>query len=231
MAINKSNRHKALHVSYTAGTGGGKAVAVQWAGMMPKSPCLSIFDPYGDYVYKKGSIDNTGFANKRVYHYSTKATFAKAFASAWASKKPFRIAYKPAEPSREEMLWFCKLMWLASDGQRRLDVIIEELAKWCDSTGKEQSAFGECLTGGRKFGLVMHCIFQRSTEVPKTILSMTPYKIVGIQETLADAERMARECGIPVNDILALDPLTYIKKNPKMGDIERLDLRHIYPDA
>ncbi|GGI85894.1 hypothetical protein [Shewanella gelidii] len=230
MAINKNNRLKPLHCAYTAGTGGGKAVAVQYAGMMPKSPCLAMFDPYGDYVYKTGCEYDTGFAGKRTYHYATRAAFAEAFKNAWGSKKPFRIGYKPENPTRDEMLWFCNLMWLASDGHRRLDVVIEELAKWCDSTGKEQSSLGQCFTGGRKFGLVMHPVFQRSTEVPKTILAMSPYKIVGMQETLADATRMAKECGVDVQDILALEELTYIKKNPKLGDVEPFSLKHVFDD-
>ncbi|MBB1322124.1 hypothetical protein [Shewanella sp. SR43-8] len=228
MAINKNNQLKALHCCYTAGTGGGKSVAVQYAEMMPKSPCLAIFDPYGDYVYQTGSKLDIGFAGKRVYHYSSRKAFAIAFFDAWGTKRPFRIAYKPAKPSRTEMLWFCELMWHAADGTRRLDVVIEEVAKWCDTTGKEQSALGECLTGGRKFGLVIHTVFQRSTEVPKTVLSQSPYKIIGIQEAKADAKRMAEECSIEIEQIAALEPLTYIKKLPGWGNVEQLDLRNVF---
>lgn len=229
MAINKNNQLKALHTCYTAGTGGGKSVAVQYAGMMPKSPCLAIFDPYGDYVYKTGSELDTGFAGKRVYHYQTRGEFAKAFMNAWNSKKPFRVAYMPPKPDREEMLWFSQLMWLTSDGLRRLDMVIEEVAKWCDTAGKEQSPLGECLTGGRKFGLVVHSVFQRSTEVPKTILSQSPFKIIGMQETMADADRMAKECRLTIDDMAALEPLKYIKKHPGLtGLVEQLDLRHVF---
>lgn len=228
MAINKNNRHKALHCCYTAGTGGGKSVAVQYGGMMPKSPCLAIFDPYGDYAYKKGSKLDTGFAGKRVYHYDTRRDFSQAFVNAWTSQKPFRVAYKPNKPNRQEMLWFCELMWCASDGLRRLDVVIEELPKWCDTIAKEQSSLGECLTGGRKFGLALHTVFQRSTEVPKTVLSMSPYKIIGIQETRPDAKRMADECDISIEDIGSLESLQYIKKIPGWGKVERLDLRHVF---
>ena len=52
MAINKDNSLPALHTCYTAGTGGGKSVAVQYGGEVPKSPRLAIFDPYGDYEYQ-----------------------------------------------------------------------------------------------------------------------------------------------------------------------------------
>lgn len=228
MAINKDNERKALHCAYTAGTGGGKSVAVQYSGHMPAAPCLAIFDPYGDYVYEKGNPKNRGFAGKRVYHYYDRKSFAKAFFNAWSTGLCFRIAYMPRKPSRDEMLWFCELMWHAADGNRRLDVVIEEVAKWCDTSSKEQSAFGECMTGGRKFGIVMHTIFQRATEVPKTVLSQSPYKIIGIQEARADAERMAKECDISLDEIAKLVPLTYIKKCPGWGNVEALDLRSVF---
>ncbi|QBF81262.1 hypothetical protein EXU30_00055 [Shewanella maritima] len=229
MAINKDNRLKALHCCYTAGTGGGKSVAVQYGGMMPKSPCLAIFDPYEDYLYITGSDTDIGFAGKRTYTYRTRQAFAKAFMNAWSSKKPFRICYTPANPSREEMLWFSLLMWHASDGQRRLDMVVEEVAKWCNTTAKEQSAYGECLTGGRKYGLVVHSVFQRSTEVPKTTISQSPFKIIGMQETEDDAKRMAKECRLTIDDMAELTPLNYIKKHPGLtGQVERISLEHVF---
>lgn len=228
MAIHKDNSLEALHCCYTAGTGGGKSVAVQYAGMIPDNPHLAIFDPYGDYVYIRGDKKNQGFAKRKVFHYSTRASFAKAFISAWKSKKPFRVAYTPVNPDRKEMLWFCDLMWQASDGNRRLDVVIEELAKWTDSVTKETGVLGECLTGGRKFGLVMHTVFQRSTEVSKTILSQSKYKIIGVQESRADAERMGKECDLTMEQIKTLEPLTYFKSSGGLGNVEQLDLRHIF---
>ncbi len=229
MAINPNNELDALHVAYTAASGGGKGVALQYSGLMPKSPCLALFDAYGDYVYKTGSKKQRGFGGKRVYHYGTRQAFARAFKNAWDSKKPFRIAYKPVKPSRDEMLWFCQLMWFAADGNRRLDMVIEELAKWCDSAGKEQSPLGECMTGGRKFGLVVHTVFQRSSEIPKTVLSQSPYKVVGIQEVKIDRKRMAEECDLPEQQIKELENCTYwVKKPVKIAkECEFLDLRPV----
>jgi hypothetical protein len=189
---------------------------------------LAIFDPYGDYVYKTGSKIDTGFAGKRVYHYRTRTEFLKAFRNAWASKKPFRVAYMPDMPTRAEMLWFCEVMWLAADGARRLDVIIEEVAKWVESPAKEQSRLGECMTGGRKFGLVMHLAFQRSTEVPKTITSEAKYKLVGVQGDKAGIKRMADECDCSYEELASLQPLQYIFKKPGIDNYELIDLRGVF---
>lgn len=228
MAINKDNSLSALHCCYTSRSGGGKGVAVQYSGIMPEKPCLAMFDPYLDYQYIKGDPKNTGFAGKNVHHFQTRSSFAKAFIKAWKSKKPFRVAYSPQTPNRVEMLWFCDLMWAAADGNRRLDVIIEELARWTDSLAKDDSRLGECLTGGRKFGLVMHTVFQRPTEVSKTVLSQSPFKLVGVQQTRADAERMAKECGVTVDEIKALSPLTYFKTAGLDEPVENIDLRHVF---
>ena len=141
---------------------------------------------------------------------------------AWKSGKAFRVSYKPKAPSRKEMLWFCELMWEASDGNRRLDVVIEELARSVETAGKEDSRLGEMLTGGRKFGIVVHSVFQRSTEVPKTIISQSPFKIIGLQQSRADAKRMADECDIQIEEIGKLVPLTYWVKKPGWGKIEKL---------
>ncbi|MBY6095131.1 hypothetical protein [Ferrimonas balearica] len=228
MAINKNNRNPPRHAFYTSTTGGGKAVAVQYAGLVPRVPCLAIFDPYADYAYKTGSKEDRGFAGKRVYHYRTRRGFARAFRQAWATGKCFRIAYQPQMPSRAEMLWFCGLMWAAADGNRRLDVVIEELAKWVDTAGKEQSTLGECLTGGRKFGLVMHTVAQRPVEVPKTITTQSSYKVVGMQESRADAERMMRELDCSFEEIAALKPLQYLVKSPGLGNYKAMSLERVF---
>lgn len=231
MAINKNNQLKAEHTCYTAGTGGGKSVAVQYSGRVPASPHLAIWDPYEDYTYKQDDPMQQGFAKKKVWHYRTRQAFLKAFTRAWQSQKPFRVAYSPAKPTRDEFLWFCKVMWTAADGRRRLDVVLEEVARYTETSGKEASIYGELLTGGRKFGLVVHSVFQRSTEVPKTTLTQSPYKIIGVQEANIDAKRMAEECDLKIEDIRKLTPLTYIYKKPGWGNTETLDLTHVFKKA
>lgn len=231
MAINPNNRLPALHTAYTAMTGGGKGVAVQNMDFIPKRPCLAIFDPYREYEFKRGD-KFSGFRGRKVHRYVTRRGFAKAFANAWRSGESFYIAYSPANPKREDMLWFSYLMWEASDGNRRLDVLIEELAKYSLGAGAEpaDSPLGECMTGGRKFGLVMHMTFQTPTEISKTITKQCPFKVVGTQEAIIECKRMASEIDKNVEDIGSLKKCEYWVKSPGWGNVAKVSLRHLFPD-
>ena len=95
-------------------------------------------------------------------------------------------------------------MWAAADGNRRLDVIIEELAKLSSTAGKDDSIIGELATGGRKFGLVLHTIFQRSQEVPKTIWNNSPRKVLGAQESRHDAKLISVELDADLKDVIQI---------------------------
>ncbi|KZN46006.1 hypothetical protein [Pseudoalteromonas luteoviolacea] len=226
MAINENNALKATHICYLAGTGGGKTTAVKLMGLVGK--CVAIFDLYGDYKYdgrKAGPFN--GLGGRPVYHYSNRNSFAQAFISAWSSGLAFAVAYRPEFPKnisaeklkrakQAELHWFASLVWEASDGNRQLDVIIEELAKLSDTIGKDDSIVGELATGGRKYGIALHTIFQRSQEVPKTIWSNSPRKVLGSQESQADAKRISIELDAELSDVYQLS-----KMNSKYED-ERL---------
>ena len=225
MAINENNELDALHVCYLAGTGGGKTTAVKLIdGLMGGQ--VAIFDLYSDYKFdaRKKSPFN-GLGNRPVYHYQTRAKFAQAFADAWRSGQRFVVAYSPQfsdslnqkqaiEAKQKELNWFSSLMWMAADGNRRLDVIIEELAKLSTAIGKDNTKVGELATGGRKYGLVLHTIFQRSQEVPKTIWNNSPRKVLGAQESRHDAKLIAVELDADLNDVIQLSKLNadYHKK-------------------
>lgn len=59
-------------------------------------------------------------------------------------------------------------------------------------------------TGGRKFGLILHTIFQRSQEVPKTIWNNSPRKVLGAQESRGDAKQVSVELDAELSDVFAL---------------------------
>jgi len=229
MAINPNNRLEAKHCAYTAMTGGGKGVAVQNMRFIPENPCLAIFDPYREYEFKRGQ-KHSGFRGKKVHRYKTRRNFAKAFVQAWSSDKPFYIAYSPNKPTREDMLWFCSLMWEASDGKRELHMLIEELAKYSLGAGAEpaDSPLAECATGGRKFGLVLHVTFQTPTEVSKTITKQMPYKVVGPQEALSECKRMASEIDKAPEDLGRLKKCEYWVKSPGWGNVKFTSLRYLF---
>jgi hypothetical protein len=217
MAINKNNSLKAKHTCVVAGTGGGKTAAVNLLDLV--GPCTAIFDVYGDYQFdgrKSGKFN--GLGGRKVFSYDTRASFSKAFIAAWQSGKRFVISYQPSIPSnlsesdqwqyrRDELDWFARMMWEASDGNRLLTVLIEELAKLVKSIGKDTSIVGELATGGRKFGLQLVTIFQRSQEVPKTIWNNSPRKVIGALEAMADAKQISGEIDVPLDTLIKVSQL------------------------
>lgn len=214
MPVNENNELKAKHVCYLAGTGGGKTTAVKLLGMVGEQ--VAIFDMYGDYRYdaRRKSPFN-GLGGRPVYHYKTRSAFATAFADAWRSGQKFAVAYSPefsdklkgeklTAARRTELEWFGSLMWAAADGNRELHIIIEELAKLARTAGKDDTIVGEIATGGRKFGLILHAIFQRSQEVPKTIWNNSPRKVLGAQESRHDAKLIAVELDAELSDVIQI---------------------------
>ncbi|GAB1620634.1 hypothetical protein AAOGI_06840 [Agarivorans albus] len=202
MAINPNNALSLRHVAYVADSGGGKTIAVKVLGFIPKNEPIAIFDPYGDY---EGRGQAANIDGRITHHFYTRREFASAFLKAWQSGKNFVIAYKPkagATPLESE--WFANLMWLAGDGNRVLHIVAEELAKTSTSNGKATGRVGEIVTGGRKFGLVLHSVFQRPQEIPKTIWSNSPTKVIGAVEDKATAKYLQNSTDIPEADILAL---------------------------
>jgi len=225
MAINANNALDAQHVCYLAGTGGGKTAAVKLLKLWGDH--VAIFDMYGDYKYdgRKKKNPFNGLGGRQVYHYSDRNSFAKAFVDAWRSDKRFVVAYQPEFESKlqgkelkaakqAELYWFGQLVWAAADGNRELDVIIEELAKLANTAGKDDTIVGELATGGRKFGIILHTIFQRSQEVPKTIWNNSPRKVLGAQESKGDAKAISEELDAPVEHVFQLSILNnkYKKK-------------------
>lgn len=226
MAVNFNNSLDAEHVCYLAGTGGGKTTAVKLLNQVGNQ--VAIFDLYGDYQFdgRKKSPFN-GLGGRTVYHFNKRADFARAFTQAWSSGKKFVLAYQPTfSPSLKgsqlkdarvaELHWFGQLIWMASDGNRKLDVIIEELAKLAKTAGKDETIIGELATGGRKFGIVLHTIFQRSQEVPKTIWNNSPRKVLGAQESTHDAKLIAHELDAELSDVKLISQLNQKFKKQRL---------------
>jgi hypothetical protein len=208
MAINAQNHHDNLHTCYCGASGCGKTVAVKMAGLVGEK--AAIFDPYGDYVM--GSLKSlSGLGNGRVvHHYKTRKTFVKYFVQAWKSGKGFAVAYKPevsAEKLRDEAIWFANVIWAAGDGNKVLDVVFEELGKYTDTSGTDRSRIGEIASGGRKFGLIGHFVFQRPSEVPKTIIANSTRHYIGEQQAMVDARRWQDELDCPMAEVIELGKL------------------------
>lgn len=229
MAINPNNAHSMQNVCYCGTSGAGKSVAVKLMGFIPKDEPVAILDIYGDYLPSRRRR-LSGLGGRKVYHYTTRNTFFRAFVDAWSSGRPFAVAYLPkcesSEDYKTESAWFADLVWKAADGKRRLHVVFEEMAKYMDGTGKASNRIGEIATGGRKFGLVSHFVFQRQTEVPKTLITQSAVSVVGAQQAMIDAKRWAEELDCNVSEIVELgtmnlqrkDTLFYLVKRGGIGN-------------
>jgi hypothetical protein len=213
MAINPNNSLDAMHVSYCGATGAGKTVAVKCLQLVGEQ-CAG-FDPYGDYrasrLRKLSGLGN----GRKTHHYSTRTGFLRAFIEAWASGKKFAVFYQPVVPDeqlRTEAIWFANVIWQAGDGNRQLHVIFEEYGRYSEGTAAERSRIGEIVTGGRKFGLVGHFVFQRPSEVSKTIIGNCTEYVIGAQQAMIDVKRWVDELDCSVDEIAAISRLNLKRK-------------------
>lgn len=213
MAINPNNSLEVKHISYCGASGSGKTAAVKRLGLVGEM--VAGFDPYGDY--RMGRLKSlSGLGNgRKTHHYGTRRGFLNAFIEAWASGKKFAVFYQPnidEEGLREEAKWFAGVVWAAADGKRELHVIFEEYGRYAAGVAKEASRIGEICTGGRKFGLVAHYVFQRPSEISKTIIGNCAEYVIGAQQAMLDVRRWVDEIDCTVEEIAELDRLNTKRK-------------------
>lgn len=218
--LNKNNRHHAEHVCYLGTTGSCKTTAIQTLGFIKKTDQVVIFDPYAEHAGQQ-------VGQQRVKGFDTPDTFYQAL---WAARKtatPFAYALtdQPRTPAALER--FANMVWSVCDGHhvKRLHCVIEELAKFTHQVSKLDGVAGELWTGGRGFGLVMHTTFQRSQEVPKTVLNESAYFYIGAVATPANAKWIDENLGVPKDEVLALSTVRdtgkhadYLLKSPGIGN-------------
>ena len=102
---------------------------------------------------------------------------------------------------------------------------MEEINRVTITTGDEDSIYGELLEVGRKFGFVIHSVSQRLAPIPNTVISMSGYKWVGIQEAEGDVTRISKELGVTPDDVKSLTKLEYFFKSPGFGNVVRGKLK------
>ena len=205
MAINENSARKAMHTAISMITGGGKGIALNSLDLIPEHHPVVIFDPHHEH---------NKIAGRKVYGYKTRLNFAKQFKKAWASKKPFAMAYQPKLTGKNEQEslkqlqaaaeWFAKLVWVASDGNRVIYPVFEEYSAYSQGTSDDRTTIGKIWKEGRKFGIRGIAIFQRSATVPKTIWSNSPIKVIGEQGSENDIDRITTELSCSRADIIDL---------------------------
>ncbi|EPM6343865.1 hypothetical protein ACTN1H_004091 [Vibrio parahaemolyticus] len=197
--VNSNPSHDAEHVIYVAGTGGGKTSAVKHLGLVPKAAQAVFFDPYRNYAGAK-------FRGQQCLETSSRVAFVKALVMARKRGKSFKLAYIPKDGAcSEELEFFSAAVWAVGNGDaKQLHVIIEELASCVETSGKLKGKAGELWRGGRQYGLVLHSIFQRGQEVPKTVTEQSPVWWIGAVNSMADARWLADKKGLCVDTLAGL---------------------------
>lgn len=208
--INPANTLDAEHSLHVGTTGSGKTSSITKMKVITKSDQVVFFDPYEDYKQVDGV---------KVYQFRSLAKFAEALYKGRATNKPFKLAYVPPEASHKEIEQFSAIVWGAGDGahSKLLHVVYEEMAKSAKTAGKLDGFCGHVATGGRKFRIAAHYLFQRGQEVQKTIFGSCPYKWVGYQEREKDSKYLADEIGLNIEDIKKLEKLDYLWRTPSHG--------------
>ena len=224
--INPNEALKALHCLYAGTTGAGKSTAVKQMGRLKPTDQVLIFDRYGEHKGKK-------FLDREVRTYSNLKDFFNAAKAGRQTNRGFKIAFTPAKDQtttaarRKVFLEFLRACWALGDGKHKklLHIYLEEINRVTVTTGNEDSVYGELLEVGRKFGFVIHSVSQRLQPIPNTVISMSPYKWIGMQEAKGDVKRVSSELGVTDQQIMDLRALEYYFKSPGFGNVEKGKLK------
>ncbi len=197
--VNSNPSLDAEHTIYVAGTGGGKTSAVKFLGLVPKSAQAVFFDPYCNYAEAK-------FHGQMCHGVRSRLAFVKALVLARRRGAPFKLAYLPEKgATAEELEFFASVVWSVGNGYASsLHVVIEELASCVETSGKLKGKAGELLRGGRQYGFVVHTVFQKGQEVPKTVTDQSSIWFIGAVNAANDARWLADRRGLDVNTIMGL---------------------------
>lgn len=212
--INPNNALRGLHTSYIATTGGGKTQAVLQMGLIPKASQVLLFDPAEDYSTLSGL---------KVRRYYDMREFMIAAMQARRKRASFRIALT-VEATKKNLAAFCAFVWTLGDGGRVLHLVLEELAVCELGSGKAEGALNKLCVLGRKFGFILHSVYQRPQQVPKTVISQSNRIWCGKQKTSLDAKYISNEIDLTVEQIKSLKPLEYFYSD-EMGSITQGRLR------
>ncbi|WP_443083723.1 hypothetical protein [Vibrio sp. VB16] len=199
--INSNPSLDAEHTVYIGTTGSGKTTAVKVMDTIPKSGAqVAFFDPYLNYAGSKFKGQMV-----QVFRSHQKDMFIRALFTARKKNNAFKISYIPESATESELEFFCSVIWSLGDGHRApFHTVIEELASCVETAGKLKGKAGELLRGGRQFGIVVHTVFQRTQEVPKTVISQSDTWWVGALASAKDAEYIANAKGISLSQLTAL---------------------------
>ena len=211
MAVNPAHSLPNKHELFIGRSGSGKSQAAKSNERIPKAGvCLVAYDPAHDHKARR---------------FDTLAGFRGALVKGLRSKKPFRLAYSPPGanilelPALHEQ--FCRLIWAALDGRRKLYMIDEELSAVCNSSLRAPPYLAALLLQGRKFGLIYNGIIQFPQSLPKDVYRSVRWLHVG-GLPVNGSNYIAEEIGVGQSLIAKLRPLELYEYDSEKGDSARL---------
>jgi len=193
MAINEDTRHENRNTLYLAKSGSGKSQALGQNKAIPaRGGRVLLYDPNNDH---------------KAHRFDKFSDYCKAVAAALRSKKPFRLAYTGGIGVEDFERW-CRVVWLALDGNKITIVIAEELSAVCPSAAKASPMAAKLLNQGRKYGMQFHGTSQKPQEVAKTFYDGCEVFYVGRQRGNT-ATKLERDFGLAKGALAECEPLTF----------------------
>jgi len=198
MAKNEKPKRSGNHACFLGQTGSGKSQALKnvLQSRMKLNPRLIAYDPDGDH---------------QAVHYSCRLAFAKAVQDVM-KKGRGGVAYKPSPTcnSQDEFAFFSKVVWLALDGNKPVNVVCEEIADAQLGVASIKDRFTNALwVRGRKYGGDLMLTSQRCQGIPKTMITQANTQYLG-RHVMQDAQYLGRLTGKKPSDFEEMQDLEFM---------------------
>ncbi len=183
-----------------------------------KNPRVLVFDEKDEWARpwdkKKEAYDRT----KLKRGWKVAATKAELMELIKASGDRWKIAYVPKGNLHSNFDFWCRLAY--SYGKKKpITIIAEELAD-VTTPAKAPDAWGNICRKILGFGCDVYAISQRPSESDKTAMGNASIVRTGRLRFLGDQEKMAKQIGVPLEEVKALKPMEFIQCN-EMNEISR----------
>ncbi len=150
--------------------------------------------------------------DKRVLCFDPEGSFSAADGFTVTTDKAefFRLARESgsirlcfAAGGQSNFNWWSDVCFALADARRPTTLVVDELGG-VTGAGKAQGGWYDLISRGRKYGIKIRAGAQRPSEIDKTLMGNKNGLFIGYQERTGDMEYLARETGIPVQEIASL---------------------------